>query len=146
MEVTQQPGLEVAVDTMSLSLLTYQQAHEHPDLRCTLHSAALRGEHQGWAPEPISHRCWACVVSVHFASWLVQPNKVLPSHQSLKKIINKYDEVGRPEGSLLKPLHSRSIADPVRKQVPLHLQQEAGYYFTTQLGDAFLLPRQQPSE
>ncbi|XDA89861.1 hypothetical protein R6Z07F_019443 [Ovis aries] len=31
-EVTQQPGLEVAVDTMSLSLLTYQQAHEHPDL------------------------------------------------------------------------------------------------------------------
>ena len=28
---------------------------------------------------------------------------------------NKYDEVGSPEGSLLKPLHSRSIADPVRK-------------------------------
>lgn len=28
MEITQQPGLEAAVDTMSLRLLTYQRAHK----------------------------------------------------------------------------------------------------------------------
>lgn len=43
-EITQEPGLEAAVDTMSLRLLTYQRAHQRFQTYAAP-SMALNGEH-----------------------------------------------------------------------------------------------------
>lgn len=74
-EITQQPGLEAAVDTMSLGCSHASGAHQ----RFQTYAAPPRPSPE---QEPTPHGPWVCVSPS--ASWLAQPNKVLPSHQSLK--------------------------------------------------------------